>query len=157
MKELVINLHDFLKAEIIEVKACKYAAVVDCKCDVLVSFKAVKIPSSDNKIYVNGRIKGFVELTCSRCLRGYNYFVEIPIDTDDICIVDGCIDIGEEVRQLLLLEVPMKPLCSEDCLGICKICGKYNKKNASCFCVEKGDEFVKEMWKKLLNKDNRRK
>jgi uncharacterized protein len=154
MKELIVDLSDFLKTDTIEVKLYKYVGDVSFKTDVTVSFKAVKI--SDDKIYVNGKIKGFVNLECSRCLRVYNHPLEIPIDTD-MDIIDDYADVGEEVRQLLLLEMPMKPVCSDTCLGICKICGKHNERDDSCFCTEKDDELIKERWKELLNNDNRRK
>ncbi|MDR1926878.1 MAG: YceD family protein [Endomicrobium sp.] len=153
MTKLIVNLYDFLKTRIIEVKARKYMGDTGCKSDVVVSFKAVKI--SDDKVYVNGKIKGSVNLECSRCLHVYSHSLEIPIDID-MCVINDCVDVDEEVRQLLLLEMPMKPLCSKDCLGICKICGRYNKKSDFCSCVEKNGELIKERWEKLLNKNNRR-
>ena len=80
----------------------------------------------------------------------YEHQIEIPINTD-IEAEKGQIDVGEEIRQLLLLEMPMKPVCSEDCFGICKVCGKNNKKNDSCDCCNGFNESVKERWKELLN------
>ena len=80
----------------------------------------------------------------------YEHQIEIPINTD-IEAEKGQIDVGEEIRQLLLLEMPMKPVCSEDCFGICKVCGKHNKKNDSCDCCIGFNESVKERWKELLN------
>jgi uncharacterized protein len=39
-------------------------------------------------------------------------------------VEDGMIDIGPLVREVLDLALPMKPLCREDCLGLCPVCGK---------------------------------
>ncbi|GHT59224.1 hypothetical protein AGMMS50222_03440 [Endomicrobiia bacterium] len=147
MRELIISLSDFLKTDAIEVKKHKYTGNIDCKSDIFVSFRAVKI--SNGEIYVSGRIKGFVYLECSRCLRICSHPLEISIGTN-MNIKNGYVDIGEEIRQLLLLEMPMKPVCSSDCIGICKICGKHNKKNGSCLCADKDDELVKERWKALV-------
>lgn len=44
------------------------------------------------------------------------------------------IDIGEDVRQFLLLALPLKMLCKEDCLGLCPICGT-NRNKSTCSCI----------------------
>ncbi|MCA6072325.1 MAG: YceD family protein [Endomicrobium sp.] len=156
MKELIVSLSDFLKTDVIEILSYKYKGDIGFVSDIAVSLKAVKI--SDGKIRVSGDISGTIELECSRCLRGYSHSLVIPIGVD-IDIINGRVDIGDEVRQLLLLEMPMKPLCNEDCQGVCKICGKYNKKDDSCTCIEKDNDLIriKERWKEFLDKDNRRK
>ena len=43
------------------------------------------------------------------------------------------IDIRTEIRDALLLAVPMKLLCSEDCKGICQYCGA-NLNSEKCLC-----------------------
>ncbi|MDR3256869.1 MAG: YceD family protein [Endomicrobium sp.] len=160
MNELIVSLSDFVKTDIIEVKTYKYKGDIGCNFDIFVSFKAVKI--SDNEIYVSGNIKGSVYLECSRCLCIYEHPLEIVVNAN-MYVINRQIDIGEEVRQLLVLEMPMKPICSKDCLGICRICGKHNKEIDSCSCDSGNDEFIKERWEKLLeyeqtlNKTNRRK
>ena len=45
------------------------------------------------------------------------------------------LDLTEALQQNVLLELPMKPLCSEDCLGICPSCG-VNRNETSCSCQE---------------------
>src|SRR5947199_407510 len=57
----------------------------------------------------------------------------------------GAIDLGEDVRQLeglmledvlreqVLLSVPLKALCREDCKGLCPTCGK-NRNTEPCSC-----------------------
>jgi uncharacterized protein len=153
MRELTVSLSDFLKTDTIEVKNHKYKSDIEVKTQLVISFRALK--SSKESIYINGTIKGFVELECSRCLDPYEHQIEIPINTD-IEAENGQIDVGEEIRQLLLLEMPMKPVCSKDCFGICKVCGKHNKKNDSCDCCNSFDESVKERWKELLNNKRRK-
>ncbi len=37
---------------------------------------------------------------------------------------DGNIDLTPLVREFILLEMPIKPLCKEDCKGLCVICGE---------------------------------
>jgi uncharacterized protein len=43
------------------------------------------------------------------------------------------IDLDEDVRQYILLAIPQKLLCHEDCMGICPICG-VNKNSEKCIC-----------------------
>jgi uncharacterized protein len=40
------------------------------------------------------------------------------------------------LRQYLLLELPMAPVCREDCKGLCPTCGQ-NLNEASCDCAPK--------------------
>jgi uncharacterized protein len=43
------------------------------------------------------------------------------------------LDLSEAIRQNALLAVPMKPLCREDCSGLCQQCGKdLNKGQCDC-------------------------
>jgi len=37
------------------------------------------------------------------------------------------------IREIILLSLPMKPLCKEDCKGLCPLCGK-NKNKEECNC-----------------------
>lgn len=84
---------------------------------------------------VSGRISTEVHSSCGRCLKP----VDIFIGSEDINIffelVPGqeILDAGEDVRAELLLELPMNPLCSEDCRGLCLVCGNdLNEKECSC-------------------------
>jgi uncharacterized protein len=46
---------------------------------------------------------------------------------------DETIDLGEVVREQLYLALPMKPLCREDCKGLCPVCGA-NRNRETCAC-----------------------
>jgi uncharacterized protein len=154
MNKLILSLSDFLKTDTVEIKTYDYKGAIGCKSDISVSFKAVKI--SDDKIYISGKINGSLCLECSYCLSVYRHPVEIAIDVY-MDTLDEQINIGEEVRQLLLLEMPIKPLCSKDC-GIFKICGEHNKKDGFYYYDDDTNaELIRERLKELLNKDVRRK
>jgi len=43
------------------------------------------------------------------------------------------IDLDEDIRQYIMLAIPVKLLCKEDCLGICPICGA-NRNETKCNC-----------------------
>ncbi|CAN5874396.1 hypothetical protein BH23ACT4_BH23ACT4_11910 [soil metagenome] len=72
-----------------------------------------------------------VDLVCNRCLTtwsepltitGSHYFGVEP-DEDGYAIVDGYIDVGGVAKDELALALPARPLCSEECLGLCPTCG----------------------------------
>lgn len=48
---------------------------------------------------------------------------------------DETIDLGEVVREQLYLALPMKPLCQEDCKGLCPVCG-VNRNRETCACQQ---------------------
>ena len=48
---------------------------------------------------------------------------------------DDKIDLTEVVREQLYLALPMKPLCREDCKGLCPVCG-VNRNRETCTCQE---------------------
>ena len=48
---------------------------------------------------------------------------------------EDSIDLGEVVREQLYLALPMKPLCQEDCKGLCPVCGG-NRNREACTCQQ---------------------
>lgn len=101
-----------------------------------------------------GRVQTTIELTCSRCLEGFPLGVnevfdvlflphaepsapeERAVEDDDVSTAyysDNVIDLGQLVREQCYLVVPMKPLCSEACRGLCPECG-INLNTSSCDC-----------------------
>jgi uncharacterized protein len=55
------------------------------------------------------------------------------------------VELNEVIRQALMLSIPMKPLCSDDCLGICPNCG-VNLNEQTCNCVT---EDIDDRWEGL--------
>jgi len=101
-----------------------------------------------------GRVRTTVELTCSRCLEAYEMPVEEAFDVlylphsagaageermvedDDLSTAfyeDNVIDLGQLMQEQCYLAVPMKPLCREDCRGLCPECGA-NLNTETCEC-----------------------
>ena len=105
-----------------------------------------------------GTVKTQLELDCSRCLEPFALLVdrgfdlrflpstlveaekdeddEAEVEDDDVSITyyrDEQIDLIELLREQFYLALPMKPLCSPACQGICPQCGT-NRNLASCDC-----------------------
>ena len=100
---------------------------------------------------------------CGRCLRRFELPLSITSkklvrrdadeDFEDVIYVDGglCIDIDEEIRAQLYFEFPTKPLCSDDCKGLCPVCGcDLNEKSCSCDIRTTGPRLA--VLKKLIDK-----
>ena len=58
-------------------------------------------------------------------------------ESDEYVVLNGSeLDVDEPLREELLLGVPMRLLCSEDCEGLCPHCGKP-KRDGDCGCTGK--------------------
>jgi DUF177 domain-containing protein len=106
------------------------------------------------QIRVRGHITAALELTCARCLdpvkmglspefdqfyqpnAGSNLTGEIALtkkDTDIAFFNGNFIDVVDILREQILLALPMKPVCREDCRGFCPYCGgNRNLKDCGC-------------------------
>ena len=62
------------------------------------------------------------------------------------------LDMEDVIRQYVLTEVPIKPLCSEKCSGLCPECGT-NLNEEKCTCKEAPIDLRWEALAKLLNQD----
>ncbi|MFA4888447.1 MAG: DUF177 domain-containing protein [Candidatus Omnitrophota bacterium] len=89
---------------------------------------------SDN-IFVYLSINAKAVLFCGRCLEeftiGLTKFAELnyPIDS-----TMQKIDLDPDIREEIILDYPIKPLCKPDCLGFCQKCG-VNLNNEECKCA----------------------
>jgi uncharacterized protein len=101
-----------------------------------------------------GTVKTRLELDCGRCLEPFDLPVDatfelryVPqaedaggeereIAEDDLTTAyysDGLLDIGDLLREQFQLALPMKPLCSQACRGLCVHCGT-NLNRTTCAC-----------------------
>lgn len=108
---------------------------------------------SEDSIYVKAEVSAEIEMQCGRCLNPFNIGIaglfEIqftpannPEDLategfeDDERYYDGeTFDISEDTRQALVIQIPVWPLCSEECSGLCAGCG-VNLNDEHCACVD---------------------
>ncbi len=138
-------------------------------------FVRIKLLRFGTKILVQGSAKTTVSLQCSRCLNDFPCPVDLEFreeytplgDTDTerdqelyddemgVGFYEGDeIDIAELVKEQVLLAVPMKPLCKNECKGICSKCGADLNEH-SCTCK---DDHIDprlaplEKYKELLNR-----
>jgi len=132
------------------------------------------IKHAGNEVFVSGHVETRVQLECDRCLKP----LELPVSADfeleyitgadyesssvaalseeemSVSVFDGqAIDVDEIVKEQILLAVPARTLCREDCKGICPECGT-DLNTSQCSCAE---EEVDPRWaalKSFKNTDN---
>ncbi len=99
---------------------------------------------ADETISVRARLTANVHAHCSRCLSEVTYPVDTMTDADfsrsddgeDVYTFTGHqIDVKQAAFESLLLELPISFVCSEDCKGLCPVCG-VNRNKSLCTCLE---------------------
>lgn len=116
---------------------------------------AFDIHKDHARFRLEGTVRTELELPCSRCLEPFRMPVdaafdlryhpasemtageEREVDDDDLetsYYRDDQIDVNELLREQFYLALPMKPLCREDCKGLCPHCGT-NLNTGACDCT----------------------
>jgi uncharacterized protein len=94
-------------------------------------------------IVVRGNLGAAWSAACSRCLDPVHgridvhvdeLFELVPLEGETYKLDEDVIDLEPMVRDALLLELPLAPLCSDDCEGLCPNCG-VNRNLTHCECV----------------------
>ena len=85
---------------------------------------------------------------CDRCLNTFERTYDVPLEhilvatledeeNDDYILLDQYqLDLADLTMADILLELPYKSLCREDCRGLCPMCGK-NLNEGLCGCTRK--------------------
>jgi uncharacterized protein len=127
-----------------------------------------KVKLSGNEVFVSGHVDSRAQIECDRCLQP----VEAPVSADftldyitgseyessevaelteaemSVAVFDGeGLDVDEIVKEQILLAVPTRMLCREDCKGICPECG-IDRNTGECSCVA---DDIDPRWAALKN------
>lgn len=114
-----------------------------------------KVRLAGNEVFVNGHVETRAQVECDRCLQP----VETPVNAEfaleyisgseyessgaaelteaemSVSVFDGkAIDVDEIVKEQILLAVPTRMLCREECRGICPECGT-DRNTGDCSCA----------------------
>jgi uncharacterized protein len=116
---------------------------------------AFEIHKDKDKFRLVGHVTTELELPCSRCLEPFRLPVAAPFDLRYLPVSEAsseaerevddedletsyyendAIDLNELLREQFYLVLPMKPLCKEDCRGLCAQCGT-NLNTGTCDCA----------------------
>ncbi len=99
----------------------------------------LRLESVSEGVLVSGTVSAPTSGECARCLTATTGRVEVHLtelfaypdstteattEEDEVGhIVDGTIDLEQPLIDAVGLELPLSPVCSEDCAGLCPECG----------------------------------
>ena len=100
--------------------------------DVLI--KGEYFGAGNDKVSLKGTVTAVVTSRCAKCLESVSLPLQAELDAQfarqldpeapDLYTYESSkVDLTDAVRDALLLELPYRFLCSEDCKGLCSICG----------------------------------
>jgi uncharacterized protein len=105
-------------------------------------------------VLVSGSASTPLKSICGRCLKEISFtldsgklqlFFEIEEEQE-------ILEIDEDLRSELLLALPMNPLCSNDCQGLCPVCGTDLNKS-QCKCIKEDTASAVSPWSTLDDLD----
>lgn len=119
------------------------------------AYASLRVDKQGSEVIITGIANAETEQQCSRCLKVFSMNIKSDIDIVYRPVIDinkdehyelksdeldtgfyknDALDIDDLLKEQLLLNVPMKPLCSTGCKGLCLKCGA-NLNTAQCNCV----------------------
>lgn len=122
-----------------------------------------RVRNTADALVLEGEAVATLGVHCDRCWSLYEEEKRFPLEAvlaaeaasedSDIVLLDGGeVDLGELVREELILNMDTKHLCSENCKGLCPGCG-VNLNHEACRCGPQVDPRLASLAKLLEDKD----
>ena len=115
----------------------------------------VRVQAEGDGFLVSGTVSGPVQLPCDRCAEPFEFLVDVAFgeyepaqaeaeeggDESRVRTEGGArmLNVGASVWEQLVMALPPKPLCSEECAGLCTQCG-CNRNTQDCDCNRDDDD-----------------
>ncbi|MFZ2356635.1 MAG: DUF177 domain-containing protein [Candidatus Omnitrophota bacterium] len=127
-----LHLEESVEAKILDVETdeVKFNGPIKIKAD---------ISKITNAVTADVGIDVLMRLCCSRCLEKieFNFIKELKLNYQADKTVQ-VIDLNPDIREEIILDYPIKPLCKPGCRGICPKCGNnLNEGGCSCGSTQK--------------------
>ena len=111
-----------------------------------VNVKGTYVLDSEDNVYVEGRLQYDIKFPCDRCLKEVIKHFDVRFtasfylagnESQDgyYSYNNNSVDLTEAVREDVILNLPNRVLCDDNCKGICPRCG-INLNEAQCNCNE---------------------
>lgn len=122
-----------------------------------------------DEFWVSGALHTSYEAVCGRCLEPFSAKLELSFreefartpgeEEKERYLFEGdLMDLQPMVDDLLVLNIPLRHLCREDCRGLCPVCGaNLNKTSCSCSADEEDSVELRNPFsalKALLHDEN---
>ncbi len=141
---------------------------LDEKFQELIEIDSI-LDKTQRQLYLKSRISTKIRFECDRCAGecsnnlqaeyGICYvFDESPTgeSPDDIRFIHlgtPYIELTDDIREALVLAVPLKLVCTDECKGLCPHCG-VNRNEESCTCTEEDSDTRWDELRKLITENN---
>jgi uncharacterized protein len=115
----------------------------DIDPDALVSV-TLKLESFSGGINARGVVSAPWQGLCRRCSVPVTGILEVPVferfvadgdpaDEEEYAYKDDTVDVAPLVHDAIFLNLPLAPLCREECAGLCSQCGT-DRNEGTCTC-----------------------
>ena len=151
LKALKLNVGFMLK----EATGYSRAFTIDLPADTLFAGTVLNrlsgtltLTRTQEGIWLEGELNAEVPAECARCLETFTMPVALEFQemfysppsrasspSDYVVFEDGVLDLVEPIRERLVLNLSLRPLCRPDCRGLCSLCGR-NLNQGDCDCHE---------------------
>lgn len=130
-----------LSNEVIENKSGRFLTPV--------TITGTYVIDSESNVYIDGRLRYEIKFPCDRCLKEVTKSFDKRFTASYCLIGNDCqdgyytynnnsVDLTDAVSEDILLNIPNRVLCDNDCKGLCPQCG-INLNEAKCNCSENAD------------------
>ena len=155
---MLVNIHQ-IKQDGLDFEIDRPGFVVE-EADTSLALRQVRarfhLEWEDGQIHISGDVSAILTIHCSRCSKEVSLpvresfdFMAIPAmdlkfpetqelssDELEVTFLEGEeIDLEEIIRENIYLSIPIRPLCSESCQGLCPECGK-DLNEGDCGCLK---------------------
>ncbi len=154
---MIVNISKMKENDTIEVEFEKQYNVPKEYCIDFVKVSFVGTLSYNDNIYtLKGDANCHLKAVCSSCLetvgREFSFevvetFAKTEYNEDTKILDTNEIDTDDQVYQNLIMNLPLRVVCKDDCKGLCTKCG-VNLNNSTCDCESKGE--INPKFEKLL-------
>jgi uncharacterized protein len=146
----------------------EFGRIDECLLQIKAAAVELAIQKAADEYYCQGQLTTRAVVECARCLREFETDLVSDVsfvlcaekealahsgsdEEEYVCFQGNELraDIVVPVRQALVLSMPMKPLCTEGCLGLCATCGT-NLNEQTCNCKNETPDPRWDDLKKLL-------
>jgi len=169
---VIVRLSEIEDGAVVEgdIDASRLKGAEDRDFDFLTPIRyRLVVKKFENGARVEGSLGCSLSSKCSRCLDEFTYPVQAEIDVElarkapiegteieltgdemDVYYFEGDeIDLDPLLYEEVLLNIPIQPLCKEDCRGLCDVCG-INRNVEECHCGEVTNTLLAEKLKTFL-------
>ena len=127
----------------------------DCVVDCNICGKASNF---SGRIEIAMQLDASVDTKCARCLKPLQLPIKMDVEEvvgEEGVVLEGTIlDVGNIAKNNIVVELPIRFLCKEDCKGICSQCGAdLNITECNCKHEQFDERFA--VLKKLLDSGNK--